>query len=40
MIVVKEKTRIHGQTWFETSTKTVSWQKHQKACWYLLTQTE
>ena len=27
-------------TWFDSRTATVPWQWHQKACWYLLTQTD
>jgi hypothetical protein len=36
-VVVK---KVNRQIWFETSTATVPWKRHQKACWYLLTHTE
>ena len=36
----KIKTRTHGRTWFETSTAVVPWQRRQKTCWHLLTQTD
>ena len=40
MVKVVKGKRINGRTWFLTSTATVPRQRRQKACWYLLTQTE
>ena len=36
----KRKNKDTRTTWFDSRTATVPRQQHQKACWYLLTQTD